>query len=343
MRIKKAFTLAEVLIVFVIIGIIATIGISSSRPWEKANKYAYARIYNALSTTMYNVMSKSSRVEPFPANSGQLCCALLEYMNTAGRNGNYSQVPCTLRADGTYTIPANHVCGLSDLDKSPAINRFTEDYNKDHPQKFIKLSNGAYIWIGSNNGAPWSITRAQNFLDGNNNPIEFRYYMVFADLNGFWRPNSPVWYDIDANGNITPKSRLADIVAFAITDKYTVLPLGYPLVDTRFLNAHVVYPADNDEGETISNAMTFHEARVRAFGFGKNNAVSNHIDLFSTDYERYIGLTAGSNFRVRNYNDFYSTEIPFDSNPITNVCYSQDTNGNQIKSTICDVKIYDYH
>jgi len=345
MRLKKAFTLAETLIVFIIIGIVASVGVSTVKPWEKAYKYAYSRIYNALSITMFNYMTTQAITDAgaFPANSGEFCCTLLEYMNTAGdkvySNSAIRQDNCPKNANGKFNPGTLHVCSKADLVKDPTPDKF----ETNNPGiKMLKLSNSSYMWFASaNNKLPFSAT----YTDSIGTTTTFKYYLVFVDLNGSRRPNTPQW-----TNNISP-----DIVAFAVTDKYTVLPLGYPQFDTKYLSAHVVYPAVNDtedgnsdDTETLSDAMTFYEARVRAYGLdisGKEIISSN--DIFSVDYEDLIGLSDKTNekhfFRIKNIANRYETAPQFDETLCQQEILEDNGTRTKLMQPICEVRIFDYH
>lgn len=344
MRFKKAFTLAETLLVFIIIGIVASVGVSTLKPWEKSYKYAYSKIYNSLGVTMFNYMATKNTTdgEAFPKDSGELCCAILEYMNAAGSHvyPNVRQTICD-KSNGEYTVNSLHVCSKRDLDKDPAyVNAQNPFARTDSGLKMLKLSNSTYMWFASANGKkPFE---SGTLTDSLGIKYKFKYYIVFVDLNGDRRPNSPQW-----TNNVAP-----DIVAFAITDQYTILPLGYPQFDTRYLSAHVIYPAindnedgDSDDTETVSDPLTFYEARVKAYSLNiPSTAMISSTDLFSLDYEDVINMSdstgSGHFFRIKNIANRYETAPTFESD----LCMQKELGTNtQIKQPVCEVRIYDYN
>ena len=77
LRDRIAFTLAELMMVFVVIGIIASIAVVTIKPFEKSVKWLYYRMYNTINTAIYNSMFTKSE---FPSNSVDFCNALLEYI-----------------------------------------------------------------------------------------------------------------------------------------------------------------------------------------------------------------------------------------------------------------------
>lgn len=124
----------------------------------------------------------------------------------------------------------------------------------------MTASNGMRLWIGANGGQPYVHTEN---IGGNT--VNMKYYMVFADINGTKAPNSTEW---EAGG------KLADIVAFAVTETSVVVPLGPPEIDTRYMLATAIYPPDDEnrpEG-THSNPTSYHEAKSLAWGASKSEA-----------------------------------------------------------------------
>ncbi len=300
MRFKKAFTLGEALLVFIIIGIIAAIGMSTVKPWQKSYKYSYSRMYNALSLAVYNHMINSTEEESFPDTADMFCLALLDWINTSNNAT---------------------ACEGSNVGLNPTT--FDDDKVR------FTASNGTKIWIGSNpDDSPFVLSQ---HIDATTIDT-VRYYMVFVDINGDRGPNTPEW----------KKTQMADIVAFAVTDKFKVIPLGYPEVDGRYLTAHVVYPAlettysDNmatdsftGDEEIVSDPMSYYEAKIKAYG---NSVIAGNIETY--DFRSIFGAN-NSYFKVDNYNDYYETPPQFDSVS----CQFQADN----PEPVCNVRIYDYH
>lgn len=129
-------------------------------------------------------------------------------------------------------------------------------YAETFPEEQIKLvlSNGMHIWIGSNSGAPFVKNQT---IAGTTYPMKF--YMVYVDITGNKPPNRVEW---SAGG------KLADIVAFAVTEASVVIPLGPPEVDTRYMTARAIYlPFDENCPEcNKSSPMTYVEAKALAWG-----------------------------------------------------------------------------
>lgn len=302
MKLKKGFTLGEMLVVFVIIGLVATIGLHTVKPWEKAYKYAYHRMYNAFSLAIYNHLINTPDTDAFPQDSDALCKMLLDWINTA---------------ENVTT------CSGTNVGSNPKDDKFTDDTMR------FKASNGFRIWIGAqDNKKPFELN--QNIGSGQTDKV--RYYMVYVDINGDRRPNSAEW----------TKNRMADIVAFVITDKFRVVPLGYPEVDTRYMDTHVVYPSlntDYSEGDStssrytgdedvVSDPMSYYEAKMQAFG---GRVFPGNIKT----YDFRSALPSDSYFRVDDYTKYYTTAPALD----TESCPLEAAE----TSPICDIKIYDYH
>ena len=346
MKKLKAFTLAEILVVFVIIGIIATIGVNTVKPWEKSLKYAYSRIYNALGLAVYNAVTNGNRItHNFPNNYGELCNDLAYYMNNVETNCDQD---------------------IIDLSSDNALSFRTKTPH-------LVLSNGVKLWIGANSdgsayrldiplGRRYTTANLPTPGSANNNTAAAAgsdtviYYLVYADLNGNRRPNSPIWRQRQA----------ADIVAFAVTNQFVIVPLGYPIVDRRYLSAHVMRPMINQETDedvdVPSDPMTFYEATTYAYGrFLKANS-----DVLS--YQLEFNKAAFNGSTMADY--FVVADCDRPSNGDTNNCVGPNNanyynaqpqfnqafcginrcggaNGDGAQNTYCEpicyVKIYDYH
>lgn len=361
MRSKRGMTLAETLLVFVIMGIVASLTIVSVKPWEKNYKQIYSRIYNALSVTIYNDMVDTGK---FPETSVDFCETLLKYMNTSDN------------AD-----PENICKNENDITSKPDFSSPSKQYYpfKDaaggiQPGKGIHLSNGSFIWFaGNSEHKPFKYE-----LTGDS---AVNFYLVFADLNGDAAPNSAQYTN----------QKRPDIVAFAVTDKFSVVPLGYPTIDMKYLQAHFTYPAENEEDEDIiSDPMAFRAAQILAFGTGTPEesscpfedttncetikSTSNPMtlelqetpDLDWTNDDHSCKITAGTETSVipfcMNWNGTTA------KNAVLRILVTKDSEGNTIKQKlktkdmnifescktmntgvegysepICDIKIYDYH
>lgn len=293
---KKGMTLAEVLFVFIIIGIIAAIAIITVKPWDKACKYAYSRIYHSLRLAFYNAMLTQPE---FPTTSTKFCNLLIEYINTTSDGANCAQ--------------------SRDLTNNPRI--FPDEKIQ------IQASNSSKIWIGANGGQPFVHTETES----SGAISKTKYYLVYVDLNGNRGPNSPKWEE----------NRLSDIVAFAVTDGLTVLPLGHPEVDNRYLNAHVVYPQineDNPDGN-ISDDMTYYEAKKKAWGNNVDSSDSMSLNLQNDlPNDSYFKLSTTGSVNspyypdADSYSDFFPVPIEPDA-----------TNGCREVSSPCYVDIFEYH
>lgn len=317
MGMKKAFTFAEMMIVFVIIGTIIALGVSSVKPWEKSYKYSYHRMYNALALSIYNHMVNTTEDDAFPNKANSFCEALLEFMNTAEHFKNAAEV------------------------KTFCQGRFLHGNPTSYPDdKVIRPTNGSRMWIGAKDGSgnPYSKAFTQ---DGITDTV--RYYIVYVDLNGDRKPNTSKW----------TRNQMADIVAFLVTDKYSVIPVGYPEIDSRYLEAHVIYPSFDSTGEEettgddyqTSDAMTYYEAKVQSFDLNDDGNIDMVINNINT-YDFNSEFPNNSDFKVKhtdgsyktnkkeNYNSHYETAPTFDSDQCDSTGYTEP---------VCNVKIHDFH
>lgn len=271
-------TLGELLIVFIIMGIIATMTMVTVKPNEKSLKHVYYRIYNSIGTAFYNSsinMSEDLRDDPnmdksFPTKAELFCKLLLEYINTQA---------------GTNATCSNNT-----------VNVDNPDFSDDKVQ-FI-ASNGVKIWIGhSANKAPGEFS-VYNGRDNTNTEFTLRYYWVFADLNGQMGPNSP-----------TPRGGgMADIVPFIVTEDYEVVPMGRPEVDVRYFVARVVYSSTSgtdDSDMDTSTTMSLLAAKRHAWGEADKKFYVSSNEPMSMNFYDGENITAASPFWI----DYNSSEF----------------------------------
>lgn len=254
---KSAMTLAEVLVIFIIMGVIATLILVTAKPSDKSLKYVYYRMYHSLDIALYNSsinMDEELRKDIydtnndyinegntfvgsdkyFPSKPSQLCKLLLEYINTKGGNN------------------------CSSADES-VVDINNPDFSIE--PHFI-ASNGSKVWMGksgdcTDSGICYANNSYKSAKTSTETPIRLAY--VFVDLNGDMSPNSP----------IQRGETLADIVGFAITSDLEVVPLGVPTTDVRYFSASVVYAnkASRDSDNLVtSNTMPFLQAKKLAWG-----------------------------------------------------------------------------
>ncbi len=236
---KKAFSLLELMIVFVIIGIITVIEMMILQ--TRINQYGalYYNIYSALKKASYNVLAdmycpdeNSDDPEcrlgprPFPDNSYDLCKRLSEFIN----------------------VPKGANCGSGENDKSKDINDEASNINDDTLR--FTASNASHFYMSS--------LKTYKFDSGE----EIKYFIVYVDLNGKEPPNR-----VDKK----PQDRvLPDIVPFAITTRGETIPMGYPIYSNTYLTAKIKYPAAEVNGAIVddrySKSMSFYEAIKGAWG-----------------------------------------------------------------------------
>ena len=358
---KHAMTLAELIVVFAIIGIVATMTLYTAKPLDKSIKYAYAKAYDTLGVAFYNARTVLPKYlgQPaegmegdWPTTSENFCKMLLEYINykdTCTGGGCVGKAIPLDRENNDFKV-AN--CSADTI----SVTGYTAEQlnpilNSTNPH-FI-AANGMKFWIGHitfPNGAGNSKnTYATLRNEQNNIESTVRYYVVIVDLNGDMRPNRIE----SADSNDT---KIGDIVAFAVTDTNQVVPLGRPEIDRRYLSARVVYNVnldDNSSENSTSNSLTYFQAKRFAWGQSDDSGILSVVpgDAMTFNFYGYQGENQGidalSPFYL-NLNSNFSTDdlsITFDKQ----MCGSKngkDENGNTLYTldpNACYVKIVDYY
>lgn len=246
---RKAITLGELLLVFVIMGVVASMTIITAKPQEKNLKFVYSRTLSTLSTAFYNASMNlptyltsgegATHMDgSFPTRPYEFCMMLTEYINTSAGSSNN----CDAAKTGTLIV---NQTGAN-------INSWLNS----HEPNFI-ASNGVKYWIATTNADNTFATAKFSSSTGSAD-FEIRYYVVVVDLNGDMGPNTVIW---------RPK-RAADRVAFIVTEDADVIPIGYPEVDVRYLTAQVVYATTSGielEDQNTSPEMSYYLAKRTAW------------------------------------------------------------------------------
>ncbi len=236
---KKAFSLMEIMVVFVIIGIITVIEMLILQ--GRINQYGapYYNVYSALKKASYNVLAdmycpdKNSDdpecvlgPRPFPTNSYDFCKRMAEFIN----------------------VPKGANCGKGKSDTSMDINDNASNIN-DNTLRFT-ASNASRFYISS--------LKKYTFSNGE----EINYFIVYVDING---KDSPNRVDKKPQDKVLP-----DIVPFVITTRGETIPMGYPIFSNTYLTAKIRYPAAEVNGvivdDRFSKSMSFYEAIKGAWG-----------------------------------------------------------------------------
>lgn len=238
---KNGFSMAEILITLVIMGIISVACLVTIKPDDKLYSKLYYRAYYALSTAAYNVQmdcADTNRVateeaqangdpEPsgddlmkFPVNAEELCIKMAygddSYINTSG------DLNCGTTVEATNTAQFSGAPG--------GWLRMVANFT---------ASNGMMYFFSptvEEDGATKGST------------------IVWVDLNGERAPNTAEW----------TKQKMADIVPFRISKTGTVQPLGVPTYDTRYLRARIVYADPDYSGPR--RLTSYRTAYIGAFG-----------------------------------------------------------------------------
>ena len=231
---KTAFTLSELLIVFMLIGIItiASLYTINNRATDFFTRYYTA--FDALNKAVYNTYTDTyCRVKgvsatgtsdcttkdqrkagrAFPGDTATLCNRLKEYLNAAQGIGKCSG------------------------DKGNIIITANDDAFTDNKIQFA-LTNGFRFYLSG----PKSISIKNNTIG---------YFVAYIDLNGSGKPNK---FGIENNAR-------PDIVPFVILKTGEVIPIGYPIYDTSYATARIL----NSQGEQ-TKSYTIREAAIMAYG-----------------------------------------------------------------------------
>ena len=196
MGIKRGFTLAEVLITLVIIGVIAAITIPSliNKTNEQETVVAVKKAYSVLSQAYQRIVAENGEINPVVLGNSEDMPKTLGSMFAKQLN---VQKVCGTTMDGDCFSTANDgVYKSFDSSDSEVINSRV-DYE-------MRLSDGMSVAI-------WGTNSYTNY--GSSEPLQF----VFGQIT------------VDINGDKAPNTFGKDVFDFFIT-KYGIIPFGTPEV-----------------------------------------------------------------------------------------------------------------
>ena len=294
MKIKSGFTLAELLMTMLIVGIVSVFGLKTIIHNDNVVRYVYSNVYHSLDKALYNAYYLTGLPNPFLTKDSvngtevtlndnervkRLCEMLTEYIN-------FSERQCDL----------------------PPISVIDADSLK-HPH-FTSMNNVRFY-----------ISRR---FPASANSDHF-FFLVFADLNGSKDPNSM---------NYVAPSTDPDIFACAALDIARVCPLGPPEVDPRFMQTRVRYYDPNDSIIKFSTASKpYYISKAEAWGYYLSSGKLDDNFYIETNPLTYNGLikeilrTADAGFYSNIYGFLNNSTISapagvtLKSNPINNNGY----------------------
>jgi type II secretory pathway pseudopilin PulG len=227
---NKAFTLAEILIVFTIIGIVSSLILMTTKRMAASDKYAYQRAYDSVWTAAYNASAEPGA--PALDTPENLCKGMAKYINSQNATN-----PIAGSGHGTDDGFCNAIVAAS------RPTKLTDEF-KDLTPDFI-ANNGMRFYISK------KIT-ANNVADFEGVRQNIDFFIVYADIDGERGQNS---------------ISSGDVVAFAVTPNADVIPLGLPAYDKHYFVAKVVFPETKTHpNERLSDAMTYYDAIHNAWG-----------------------------------------------------------------------------
>lgn len=297
---KNAFSMAEALLTLSVVGILILMSVYTAKRSTDEFGPLYYRVYEALELAAYNIFADMHHVTArgFPtvlnqgsaesANAG-LCQRLIEFIN----------------------VSETATCSSNVVPDAAAAADFT------NARVQFRGSNNQKFYFGA--GAGGNAYKTFNVVDPDCTPVgaaactkPVNWFIIYVDLNGDKGPN----YVRPPKSGTKRSGTPADIVAFAMTDKGEVVPLGEPLVNKDYMTAKVYYPDSNPSNcpsgriqNRHSNNLTYREAQLRAFG-----AVENPNQFYAKTINFNDRLPSTSNVRL-GYDDVYGTTgLPAASN-----------------------------
>lgn len=260
---KTGFTLAEMLVVLLIITVLTVFSINAIRPKAATTPLLYYKAWEALDTAANAAYSYTGTKigAVFAPDVATLCDQLAGpvngYINTAELN-------C---ARGGLAIP------------TPGNEGFTR--GNAH---FI-ATNGMRFFISQDLKTTYQLGTVYQGAD--NRPVNWEWYIIFVDLDGE--------KGLGSMAQPSDSNSTADVVAFAFVltppnRLPAVVPIGAPAMDQRYMTAVVRYANTNSEYARISPSLSYKDAAIRAYGSQQKGGSSIKVRRPERIYfEDYIG------------------------------------------------------
>lgn len=225
MKLKPAFTLAEIALFFMVVAILLSILFTTIKPQQviadKNVKYKYAAAYEALNLAIYD-MGKEENTDPFLKINNdpkkgfkKLCKGLTEYINTETTN-------CSKPIK-------NNVAYMKD-------ENF--DFRTIDPN-FTAL-NGMKFYISELITDDIIPNTDRSYYNEENPDFTLKFYMIYVDLNGKDDPNRPHSIAYDLKGKRHPH-----VYAFAVIPTGDAIPMGIAEYNIKYLQTRIAYKEDH--------------------------------------------------------------------------------------------------
>ena len=336
---KFGFTLSEVLISMVIIGILSGAIIGTFKKNDKGIKYLYSNTYYVLDRALYNaitywVSGDAAAREPFKRKikykddkgkdveatiddsegARRLCRSLVEYINP------------------TEAADRDSICKVTDVDASGDDTLFTAENLQ------FTATNGVRYWISKR----YPETPKEGEPDNDN---DLKFYIIYADLNGPKVPNSMTYEKASESNGWQTKD--PDIFAFAALENGRICPIGVPEVDSRYLTTRIVYEElDNDEQIELrysSPSRPYVYSKAQSWGYylpeaPKGETVVNDTDTISDEpfsFNGYVQSKILESHQESKIYDFLKTD---DGTRLTMTQYVQNDPYNKDKDGKFNIK-----
>lgn len=267
MKLKSAFTLAEIVMFFLVIAVLLSILLTAFKPQkvvsDKSVKYKYAAAYDALNLAIFDMASKEetdpfSQIDDDPRKGFEkLCNGLADYINA-------DSVNCAQPIASNVALMQNE--------------QF--DFRTITPN--IVALNGIKFYFSELIQDDVTPVTDRSYYNAENPDFTLKFYMIYADLDGD--------EDLNRAHNIVyePNSkRHPHVHAFAIIPTGEAIPIGVAEYNINYFATRVSYK--EDKAIYFSPYYSLHNAKHAAWNWYSNaNPNIAFKDKISFTYNDYI-------------------------------------------------------
>jgi len=285
MNIKRGFSLAELLIVMAIVGVLTAVGLHTFLVNDKGVKYLLSNTYYALDRAVYNVTLSEQDASGWQFyNAKENPLKIFDDQESDGQKA--AENLCKGIAWYITPVEGDGACSNGmNIDINGTDAQFN---NPANPPMFTAI-NGVRFWM----------TPRLQIETG-----DIRYFVIFADMNGAKGPNSLRYIRGNGQNQSTKDPDIFAFVAFAPMNAAgnvqglgesdaRVIPIGIMDVEPRYLTARYTYQEDASAEElTYSTpSTTIVMAKRNAGGYYDATDAPNGPSIFNT-------LSFGETFKV---------------------------------------------
>lgn len=275
MKLKNGFTLAELMLVLIVIAVVISLMFTTTKPMKYLNqkeiKTKYATVYDALNLATYDMVYKDE-TNPF---------IITDNDKKKGDTDPYQKLCKRL---GSYINTESESCKIPALSKNVTYMKNQDVDFKTLTPNLVAL-NGVKFYFSPLIKDDKLPAQSRSYYNPELPDFTLQFFMVYVDLSGSEYQNRPHTIKYSPSDKVMP-----DVFAFAIIPTGDAIPMGLAEYDTKFLSVRLKYI----ENKLVyySPYYSYRQAKHNAWGWyypaNKNIKFIKTLPYTYNDYVREI-------------------------------------------------------